>query len=250
MKDDITSPASFVERDAWTFARAWTSARIALGRVGPAPPLKEVLEFQLAHARAKDAVTRPCAMSTVRAEVEALGVEALECTSQAADRSTYVRRPDLGRRLDPTSERALAARSGDYDLCLVVGDGLSSLAVERNAVAVVGAFFPLAKEHGVRLSPTVLATHARVALSDPIGRALGARAAAMLIGERPGLASPDSLGIYFTWNPHPGRTDAERNCISNIREGGLGPLHAATALLDVYERARSLGRSGVALGSR
>jgi ethanolamine ammonia-lyase small subunit len=216
--------------------RQFTPARVALGRAGHSLPTRELLRFQLDHARARDAVYEPLNPS-------ALGLPHLLVRSTARDRGAYLRRPDLGRRLSPES-RALLAR-GDYDAALVIADGLSAPAVHHHAAGVLAALAPMLAEW--KLAPLVVALQARVAIGDEIGAALGARMVAVLIGERPGLTSPDSLGIYLTWNPRPGRTDAERNCISNVREDGLSYDVAAHKLLFLMEESRRRKLSGVAL---
>ncbi|MEE7476076.1 ethanolamine ammonia-lyase [Methylobacterium hispanicum] len=168
--------------------------------------------------------------------------------SRAEDRATYLRRPDLGRSLAPESRDALAAAAGEpCDLALLVADGLSARAIHENAVPVIEAFRPHAEKAGWRLAPVVVAGQARVALGDAVGEALRARAVAVLIGERPGLSSPDSLGIYLTFGPRPGRSDAERNCISNVRAAGLAPDAAAFKLAWLIGQALSRGLTGVHL---
>lgn len=229
-----------VTDDPWTNLRRWTSARIALGRAGTSLPTKPLLEFELAHARARDAVLRPCGFT---------GLEGLAVRSRADHRLEYLRRPDLGRLLHPESERLLegAATTWGWDVGLVVGDGLSSLAVDRHAATLLAHLVPRLREAGFRSSPLVLATQARVALSDEIGSRLQVDLVVLLIGERPGLTSPDSLGVYLTWAPRRGRQNAERNCVSNIRPGGLGFPEAADTVLALARGARLLGESGIRL---
>jgi ethanolamine ammonia-lyase small subunit len=215
--------------DPWDTLRSFTEARIGLGRSGHSLPTREVLKFSMAHARARDAVTTAIDWTPVEAGLEKLGLTSVRIESAAPDRDTYLRRPDLGRRLSPDSRQRLATLSGGTpkDLLIVVGDGLSSTGVTLNAVPTIAALLPFAKKHGWNLAPVALATQARVALGDGAGEFLGARAVLMLIGERPGLTSPDSLGAYLTWEPRVGRNDGERNCISNIRNGGLSAEEAA-----------------------
>jgi ethanolamine ammonia-lyase small subunit len=195
---------------------------------------------------ARDAVHARLDAAGLAAELEtATGGMVVRVRSQAADRATYLQRPDLGRTLDEASRTALRALRGEYDLAVVVADGLSALAVERNAAAVVRALLP--QLDGWRLAPVCVAEQGRVAVGDEIGAALGAAMTVVLIGERPGLSSPDSLGAYVTWEPRAGRTDAERNCISNIRAEGLS-AEAATELLSRYlTEARRRKLTGVAL---
>lgn len=229
-----------VTADPWGRLRDWTDARIALGRAGTSLPTAPMLEFQLAHARARDAVGRPCDFA---------GLDGLRVASRAADRAEYLRRPDFGRLLTPASERFLeaASRPGGWDLGLVVGDGLSSLAVDRHARPLLEVLVPLLEASGLTLAPLVLATQARVALADEVGARLGVEIVVMLIGERPGLSSPDSLGAYLTWGPRTGRQNAERNCVSNIRPGGLGFETAARTIRDLAAGARLLKQSGIGL---
>jgi ethanolamine ammonia-lyase small subunit len=212
----------------WTLLRRFTDARIGLGRAGSALPIREVLKFAMAHAQARDAVTTPMDWCSVETDLAALGLATVRIESAAGDRDTYLRRPDLGRRLSAGARQRLAAIAGaSPDLLILVGDGLSSTGVAANAAAVIGAFVPLARTSGWSLPPVLLADQARVALGDEAGEFLGARAVLVLIGERPGLSSPDSLGAYLTWGPRVGRKDGERNCISNIRRGGLSAEEAA-----------------------
>jgi len=231
---DVVTP------DPWTRLRQWTVARIALGRAGTALPTKPLLEFQLAHAQAKDAVVRPCDFT---------GLEGLRVASRATTRAQYLKRPDLGRLLNADSEQRLEALAGsdNWDVGLVVGDGLSSLAVDRQASPFLRELVPRLTEAGCRLSPLVLASQARVALSDEIGARLRAEVIVMLIGERPGLSSPDSLSVYLTWGPRRGRQNAERNCVSNIRPDGLGFAQAAQTVVALVRGARWLGESGIRL---
>lgn len=239
--------SALVEPDPWTRLRAFTPARIALGRVGASQPTGALLAFSLAHAQARDAVHEPLAVADVAAGLAAAGFAALHAHSRAADRAQYLRRPDLGRRLDEASVARLrgAAPSPAPDLVFVVADGLSALAVARHAVPMLEA--ARARLPGWSIGPVVVAEQARVALGDEAGELLGARAVALLVGERPGLSSPDSLGIYLTWAPRVGRSDAERNCISNIRPEGLSYERAAATLAGLLEGARRLGATGVSL---
>ena len=222
--------------DPWLALRAATAARIGLGRRGDALPLRAVLEFQLAHARARDAVHTPLDVLAIVQELDAVAVR-----SAAPDRVTYLRRPDLGRRLDP----ACTLTAGEWDLVFVVADGLSPLAVARHAVPLVRACLP--RLEGWAVAPVVVATQARVALGDVIAEQLGARMVAVLIGERPGLSAADSLGVYLTFDPRVGRQDSERNCISNIHGAGLGIEPAADMLVWLMIEARRRKLTGVGL---
>jgi ethanolamine ammonia-lyase small subunit len=223
-----TDEGDAVLDDAWALLRSYTAARIGLGRAGAGLPTREVLKFAMAHAQARDAVRTPMDWTTVEQGLAALGLLTLHVVSQATDRDIYLRRPDLGRRLNQHSRDALQSlAAAKPELLLVVGDGLSSTAVTANAVATIAALLPLIRAQQWRLAPVLLATQARVALGDDTGEILQPRAVLTLIGERPGLSSPDSLGAYLTWEPRVGRKDNERNCISNIRSGGLSADEAA-----------------------
>lgn len=238
-----------MSRDAdWLNLRRFTDARIGLGRAGSALPIKEVLSFAMAHAQARDAVTTPIDWQPIAAEFAGLGLEAIEIASAAGDRDTYLRRPDLGRRLSPPSRQVLAeTKRFSPDLLMVVADGLSSTGVAANAVAVITALLPLIRKSEWSLGPVLLASQARVALGDDAGEILNARAVLILIGERPGLSSPDSLGAYLTFAPRVGRKDGERNCVSNIRSGGLSAAEAAFKIHWLLREAYRRGLTGVAL---
>jgi ethanolamine ammonia-lyase small subunit len=237
--------------DPWSPLRRVTAARIALGRTGGSLPTAPLLEFQLAHARARDAVHLEFDAEGLQRQMEGRGEEVLRVRSAAADRIIYLQRPDLGRRLDPPSRGALETFSRrhpeGFDAAFVMADGLSPLAVHRHAMGVLDLARRVLIRHGWRLAPVVIAGQARVALGDEIGGLLDAAEVAMLIGERPGLSAADSLGIYLTWAPRPGRTDAERNCISNVRPEGLGYEAAAGTLVHLMLQARRLRLTGVAL---
>ncbi len=235
-------------RDPWfSFARH-TPARIALGRTGASLPTEEVLRFSLAHAQARDAVHAPFDAESMAHAIAGLGFKVLRAESAATSRDMYLRRPDLGRRLSDESRLRLAeAAGGDVDLALVVADGLSSTAVHVQAVPFLHALKGEIEKAGWRVAPVVVAREARVALGDEAGALLRARAVAVLIGERPGLSSPDSLGLYLTFAPRPGRSDAERNCISNVRAEGLSHEAAAFKLAWLLREAFRRGLTGVDL---
>ncbi|MGJ7487549.1 ethanolamine ammonia-lyase subunit EutC [Variovorax sp. LT2P21] len=240
--------------DPWDDLRAYTAARLALGRAGSSMPTAELLRFGFAHAQARDAVHIQLDTQALADALAADGLPTLQVHSAAPDRASYLLRPDLGRRLDDASAERLREAAGPSptagcDLLLVVGDGLSSLAVERNARAMVTAI-RAGLPAGWTLGPVVIAQQARVALADEAGALFGARLVAMLIGERPGLSSPDSLGLYLTWEPAVGRHDAERNCISNIRPEGLAPAAAAGRFWWLAQEARRLQLTGVQLKDR
>jgi ethanolamine ammonia-lyase small subunit len=235
--------------DPWSDLRALTTARIALGRAGGSLPTAELIGFSAAHAAARDAVWTALDVARLEADLSGLGLPLVRLASAAPDRTTYLRRPDLGRRLDAGSAARLAsvAPADGCDVALVIGDGLSATAVQAHAPALAMALAGLLRTRGLRLGPVALVEQARVAVADPIALALGARASLILLGERPGLGSPDSLGAYLTFDPRTGRTDAERNCVSNIRPEGL-PVPAAAELLGwLLGEALRRGLSGVAL---
>jgi ethanolamine ammonia-lyase small subunit len=206
--------------------RSYTPARVGLERCGVSVATRPLLDFQLAHARARDAVHAAIDVRMLCDELRRSGLPALAMESKAQDRATYLRRPDLGRALSPGS--AARIKPGEYDAVFVIADGLSAFAVERHALQLLRALLPLIAD--LRLAPVCVVEQGRVAIGDVIGEALRAPLAVVLIGERPGLSSPDSLGAYITWEPRRGRKDSERNCISNIREEGLDYGAAARRL--------------------
>ena len=228
--------------DPWERFRAATRARIGLGRSGDALPTKALLDFQAAHARARDAVHGAVDFDTLAAS---MGRSVVQVHSAAPERDSYLRRPDLGRRLDAASRERLAGLLAEpADAVFIIGDGLST-AVQHHALPLLDLVLP--ELEGWHLAPVILAGQARVALGDEIGAALKSSLSVMLIGERPGLSVADSLGVYLTWQPRPGRTDAERNCISNIHAHGLTYREAAARLLWLMKEARHRRLSGVAL---
>ena len=235
--------------DAWVALRRFTQARIALGRAGHAVPTGAQLDFQLAHAQARDAVQVPWDIETFAARVRGLGEEALVLETQASSREEYLRRPDLGRVLSEASRtRLLDLHAEQVDVALTLTNGLSSTAIHNHGVRLLEAILKVFRNRSLRLAPISLATLGRVALSDDIGSALAARVAVIIVGERPGLSAVDSLGIYLTFEPQSGTTDAGRNCISNIRPPeGLGYEAAALKLSYLTQEALRLGRSGVSL---
>lgn len=242
---DLPTPAP--EPDPWAGLRAFTAARIALGRTGTSVPLREALAFRLAHAHARDAVYSALDEQLPTALSE-LGLPVLEVRSQAATRLAYLQRPDQGRQLDEASRARLAdAATGPCDVALVLADGLSATALNRHALPLLRYLMPALQKAGFRPGPLVLAGQARVALGDEVGQALRARLVLVLIGERPGLSAPDSLGAYFTYGPRPGLTDEARNCVSNIRPAGLGYEAAAAKLFYLLNEALRRQLSGVEL---
>jgi ethanolamine ammonia-lyase small subunit len=234
--------------DPWHPLRALTPARIALGRAGVSVPTAAHLDFQLAHARARDAVHEALDVAALLHDLSAAGIEALAVHSAAESREVYLKRPGLGRRLDDRSRRDLEPVGGaGSDAVFVVADGLSARAAQRHAVPVLAPVAARLRAAGWTIAPVVVAQQGRVALADEIGALLRAAVAVVLLGERPGLSAPDSLGAYLTWAPRVGRTDAERNCVSNIRPEGLSYDAAADTLLRLMTEARRRRLSGVAL---
>ena len=240
------TPRQTLIRDPWSELRRYTSARIALGRAGPALPTQAVLDFGLAHARARDAVHQSLDVDALEAGLRADGYAPLRAHSAAPDRITYLTRPDLGRLLDQTSTGALGAAAKPCAIAVAVADGLSAIAAQRHVLPLLAALRSFAPERWSAI-PVVLAVQWRVALGDAIGAALGARLIVVMIGERPGLSSPDSLGLYLTWAPRTGLSDAERNCISNVRPQGLGYIAAAHKLDWLATAALARGLTGVGL---
>ncbi len=235
-------PPAAKRPDLLAVLRSRTPARVALGHVGAGLPTQALLEFQLDHARARDAVHD--ALDVQRLAADLAPARVLQVHSRARDRGTYLQRPDLGRRLDPKCTGTLTG--GPYDVVFILGDGLSARAVQAHAAPTLRALLRALPDWNP--APLVIATQARVALGDDIGERLNAQLAVMLIGERPGLSAPDSLGIYLTWKPAAGRGDHERNCISNIRPPqGLSYEEAAARAAWLMRAARRAGCTGVAL---
>ena len=230
--------------------RSLTPARVGLGRAGVSMPTKALLEFTLDHARARDAVHAAFDVSAIMRGLKdlGLGLEACDVASCARDRKDYLRRPDLGRMLDPASQRLLTDQTGgSRQLVIVIGDGLSPAAVNAHAIEVVRSLVPRLAADGIEIGHAVVASGARVALGDEIGAILGARMIVMLIGERPGLSASASLGAYLTFAPRIGLTDEERNCVSNIHRSGLGYDEAAFRMAWLVREAFARSVSGVAL---
>ena len=228
--------------------RHLTPARVGLGRAGASLPTQALLEFTLDHARARDAVHAELDVSAIAAGLDALGLQTLQVSSCAQSRKDYLRRPDLGRKLDAASRDVLASgRRGPCDLVVVIGDGLSPSAVNAHAVELVARLIPRLAADGIEIGHAVIASGARVALGDEIGAALGARMVVMLIGERPGLSVPHSLGAYLTFAPKAGCTDAMRNCVSNIHASGLSYDEAAFKIAWLVREGIARQTTGVAL---
>ncbi|MFJ2487540.1 ethanolamine ammonia-lyase subunit EutC [Pseudomonas sp. NPDC087639] len=238
-------------QNPWLELRRLTPARIALGRTGTSLPTSAQLDFQFAHAQARDAVHLPFDHAELSAQLSERGRESLLLHSAAVDRNSYLQRPDLGRKLSDESAQTLhdyaAAHPGGVDLAIVVADGLSALAVHRHTLPFLTRMEDQMSADGWSIAPVVLVEQGRVAVGDEIGQLLGAKMVVMLIGERPGLSSPDSLGLYFTYNPKIGLTDAYRNCISNVRLEGLSYGMAAHRLLYLMREACRRQLSGVNL---
>jgi len=278
VQSNTNSTSDLVHLDPWEKLKQYTDSRIALGRVGCSVPTKPLLKFQLDHAEAKDAVlqnldvealvvklSEHCRSSIVELDLE-LAIEgldqvssqddqmsdsltALRVTSQAQDKSEYLKRPDWGRLLSLESAKQLEVFGKDksYDVAIVMGDGLSARAIAENAPKLVAELLSLFNEKGWTIAPLVIATGSRVALGDEVAERLHAKMLVMLIGERPGLSSPDSLGIYYTWDAQSSSHDAMRNCISNVRSAGLPTRVAASRLLALMEKSYELKLSGVEL---
>jgi ethanolamine ammonia-lyase small subunit len=235
--------------------RRFTPARIGLGRAGVSLPTAAQLDFQLAHAQARDAVHRPLDVQALRGEIDTLGLDSVALHSAATSRAMYLQRPDLGRQLGTASRQQLEALQVQrhaqgvmqHDIAFVLVDGLSALAVQRHAAPLLATALATEAASAWTRAPVAIVEQGRVAVGDEIGALLDSRIVVVLIGERPGLSSPDSLGIYLTWAPRPGRNDAERNCISNVRPEGLGYADAAEKLVYLLEQALSRGLTGVGL---
>jgi len=248
---------SKIIQNPWARLRSFTNARLALGRAGDSLPTQEVLEFGLAHARARDAVHQSLDVEELVRDLSACGFASLTVQSAARDRAEYLRHPDLGRKLSEAGPMLLKdsayqnrdhrhpAPSEAFAVAFILADGLSAIAPARHAVPVLQEI--VGKLEGWSIAPVIVATQARVALGDEIGELLHAEMTVMMIGERPGLSSPDSLGIYLTYKPRIGCTDADRNCISNVRLEGLSYEAAAHTLHHLMLAARALGQSGVVL---
>jgi ethanolamine ammonia-lyase small subunit len=249
MSDEVTrhpGPADDAA-DPWAPLRRLTAARIGLARTGASLATSALLDFRLAHARARDAVHAALDESRVIADLKALGLPVLTIASAATDRSQYLLRPDLGRSLAKSAIDILDPHAGHYDLAFVVTEGLSARAVQAHACPVLATLVPTLACEGWRIAPIVLVQLGRVAIGDRVARALGADCVVILIGERPGLTAPDSMGAYLTWNPGPQTTDAERNCISNVRPDGTGYADAALRIAHLLREMRARRLSGVAL---
>jgi len=247
-KDEIVLKSGETAPDPWIKLRAFTEARIALGRAGVAIPVGETLSFRLSHARARDAVHTKFEAGSVAKAISKLGTDTVLVESAARDRAEYLTRPDLGGQLSYRSAELLEnLHFPGCDLAIVVGDGLSSLAIHKNAVPFLEKFIPLCRKAGIGIGPVCVSSQSRVALGDAVGQRLKARVVAILIGERPGLSSPDSMGVYMTYHPVEGTTNEARNCISNIRDAGLLPELAVVKLTYLLGESLTKKLSGVNL---
>lgn len=235
------------EDDIWARLRRLTAARIGLKRSGASLATAPLLDFQLAHARARDAVHEPLDEAQLRADLAALGGPVVSIASAAQDRQSYLMRPDLGRRLGEDADAVLAKYSGAYDVVFVVADGLSARAVVAHARPVLASAIAALSAEGWTVAPLIIVRHGRVAIGDAIANILGATSVAVLIGERPGLSAPDSMGAYLTWQPQARTSDAERNCISNIRPDGIGYDSAGFKIVHLLRAMRARRLSGVRL---
>ncbi len=244
MSNDDSTPAA---ADIWTELRRLTAARIGLERSGASLATAPLLAFQLAHAQARDAVHAELDAPRLASDVALHGLPVLTIESAAADKKTYLMRPDLGRALTAAGEAALASHAGAYDVVFVVSDGLSARAVEVHAAPVITEAMALLRTDALHIAPIVIVRHGRVAIGDAVAALLGAQSAVMLIGERPGLSAPDSMGAYLTFQPNAKTSDADRNCISNIRPAGIGYADAAFKLAHLLKAMRKRGVSGIRL---
>lgn len=243
MKDQLTPH----DADLWAALRRLTAARIGLKRSGASLATGPLLEFALAHARARDAVHEELDVQRLAADLGGLGQPVLTLDSGAADKQTFLMRPDRGRTLAPDSEAALKPHSGTYNVVFVISDGLSARAVQSHAAPVLAGVLPALSAEGWCIAPLVIVRHGRVAIGDAVATLLHADCAVVLIGERPGLSAPDSMGAYLTWQPGAQTSDAERNCISNIHSRGIGYADAAHKLAHLLRAVRAHRLSGVRL---
>jgi ethanolamine ammonia-lyase small subunit len=238
---------SSIELDDWQSLKSYTSARIALGRTGVAVPLQEALAFKMAHAHARDAVYSELDEVALIEGLQAFQLPIFSLQSRANNRQEYLQRPDFGRQLNSFSKEQLQGENAQKDVALIIADGLSATAINNHAVPVLQILIPLIQNSGFSLAPLSIVHQGRVAISDEVGFLLNTKFSVILIGERPGLSSPDSMGVYLTYNPKVGLTDESRNCISNIRLEGLSYKGAAEKILYFIRESFRLQYSGVAL---
>jgi ethanolamine ammonia-lyase small subunit len=244
---DRLPPLTPGDDNVWVALRRLTAARIGLQRTGASLSTGPLLDFQLAHARARDAVHEPLDEARLIADLTGLECPVLKIASAADNRESYLMRPDLGRRLGPGAESTLRPHAADHDVVFVVTGGLSARAVQTHAAPVLAGVLPELRAQGLRIAPLVVVRQGRVAIGDAVANALGADCVVVLLGERPGLSAPDSMGAYLTWQPGPDTTDADRNCISNIRPEGIGTADAAFKVAHLLRGMRTRRLSGVRL---
>ena len=249
MNDDHSPPPDTPSQvDAlWTDLRRLTAARIGLKRAGASLATGPLLDFRLAHARARDAVHEPLDDKRLVADLTPLGRPVIDIASAVEDRTSYLMRPDLGRQLADGAETALSAHAGRYDIVFVITDGLSARAVQSHAAPVLAHLLPALEKRNWTMAPLVIVRNGRVAVGDAVANVLNADCVAILIGERPGLSAPDSMGAYLTWQPSSQSTDADRNCISNIRPDGIGYAEASKKILHLLQAIRAQRLSGVTI---
>ncbi|MFL5743172.1 MAG: ethanolamine ammonia-lyase subunit EutC [Niastella sp.] len=239
---------AIAQTDPWSELKIYTAARIALGRTGTAEPLEAMLQFRLAHANARDAVYAVLDQPVLLQELQSLQQAAFTLTTQAASRSEYLQYPDRGRRLHAKAiEQLTEFNSTGYDIGIVLADGLSATAINNHAIPVLKILLPFFENAHLSVAPVCMVQEGRVAIGDECGHFLKAKLVIVLIGERPGLSSPDSLGAYLTYRPAPGLTDESRNCISNIRPEGLNYQAAAEKIFFLVRESLRLQLSGVEL---
>ncbi len=247
---NLSKTISPVTEDPWTELRRFTAARIAVGRCGSSLPVAESLAFRLDHARARDAVHSVFRRADLVRDLQRAGIVSLELESEVNDRMEYLTRPDKGRRLSPRSRSVLENQDSGIDLCFVIGDGLSARAIHENALPFARICSAIFGRAGLKMGPVCVVANARVAIGDEIGALLGAKIVVIAIGERPGLSSPNSMGIYMTLDPKPGATDERRNCISNVRPVGRLVNVGARKLAWLVEESLRLHVSGGKLKDR
>lgn len=244
---DLGAPSNPEDETLWQDLRRLTAARIGLRRAGASLATGPLLDFKLAHARARDAVHATLDVTRLTADFERLHTTVVKLAAAVPDRQTYLMRPDLGRRLAPEAEAALAPLAVGYDVVFLVSDGLSARAAQAHAAPVLGHVLPALRPEGWRIAPVAVVRHGRVAIGDSVAVAVRADCVVVLIGERPGLSAPDSLGAYLTWQPGSKTTDADRNCISNIRPDGIDYAEAAFKLVHMLRAMRARRLSGIRL---
>ena len=237
MSDDLPGP--------WDALRRLTAARIGLKRSGASLATAPLLEFQLAHARARDAVHEALDEDALERDLTPLGLPVLTIASQAKDRPQFLMRPDLGRQLPSEAEHTLGVKKGTYDIAFVISDGLSASAAQKHAAPLLAEIIPALKDW--RIAPLVIVRLGRVGAGDAVAAALNATSVVVLLGERPGLTAPDSLGAYLTWKPRPDTTEADRNCVSSIRPEGVRYSDAARTIVHLLRAMRAGGVSGIGL---